>query len=368
MFLSVAEIEPGCESDGNGSQALGNLEDMPYEEPLYSRSRVDRAGRRLAAPGALLDEDIARVIGNWRAAHAYPLVHLRVNLAGWAAKRSRGSLVSQRLKRMPAISLKLHDNPHMQLSQMQDIGGCRAVVDSVAAISAIVEALKTGRAAHILSHEDDYISVPKDSGYRSYHLVYRYRNANKPAYNGLRIELQMRTRLQHAWATAVEIAGTFRGQALKSGHGSVEWLEFFKLMGADIARREQSPRVPGAPLTARQLRAEIRRLDKVLGVITHLRAWQASLQRARNIASDSFYYLIHLFPEENRLNIRGYRRDQLAEATQRYLVIEEQAIRGGALSDAVLVSVESFAELERAYPNYFIDSDRFIEAVQRAKG
>lgn len=335
---------------------------------MYSRGQVDRAGQRLAAQDLILDDETASVIGNWRAAHAYPLLHLRVNLAGWAEKLSRYPLISQRLKRMPAISLKLRDNEHMQLSQMQDIGGCRAVVESVPAVYTIVGALKTSRAAHVLSHENDYISEPKDSGYRSYHLVYRYQNANKPTYNGLRIEIQIRSRLQHAWATAVEIAGTFQGQALKSGHGSDEWLEFFKLMGASIARREQTARVPGAPVTATRLRSEIRRLDKSLGVIAHLRAWRASLNRARDVAPGSYYYLIQLFPEQNKLSIHGYRRDQLPEATKRYLELEEQAIRAGGLSDAVLVSVESFAELERAYPNYFIDSDRFIEAVQRAKG
>lgn len=38
--------------------------------------------------------------------------------------------VSQRLKRLPTIEDKLRRLPRMDLSSMQDIGGCRAVLDT----------------------------------------------------------------------------------------------------------------------------------------------------------------------------------------------------------------------------------------------
>jgi hypothetical protein len=66
-------------------------------------------------------------------------------------------------------------------------------------------------------------------------------------YNGLRIEMQLRSRLQHAWATAVETVGTFLRQALKSSQGEGAWLKFFALMGSALARREHTPLVPGTP-------------------------------------------------------------------------------------------------------------------------
>ena len=52
--------------------------------------------------------------------------------------------------------------------------------------------------------ETDYVRKPKTSGYRGIHLVYRYHNDRKTIYNGLQIEPQLRTRRQHAWATAVD--------------------------------------------------------------------------------------------------------------------------------------------------------------------
>lgn len=82
-------------------------------------------------------------------------------------------------------------------------------------------------------------------GYRRIHLIYRYHNDKVPHYNGLQLELQLRTRLQHAWATAVETMGTFLGLALKSGQGEDQWRSFFEVAGAGIALLENSPAVPG---------------------------------------------------------------------------------------------------------------------------
>ncbi len=61
----------------------------------------------------------------------------------------------------------------------------------------------------------------------------------------LLIELQLRTRLQHEWATAVETMGTFLQSSLKSSQGPEEWLDFFSLFvgtlktGVDYQSRDK---------------------------------------------------------------------------------------------------------------------------------
>jgi ppGpp synthetase/RelA/SpoT-type nucleotidyltranferase len=78
-----------------------------------------------------------------------------------------------------------------------------------------------------LTDEKDYIQSSRDAdGYRSLHLIYKYRNIKNPSYDGLRIELQIRTKLQHIWATAVETMGTLLGQALKYRQGEEAWQDF----------------------------------------------------------------------------------------------------------------------------------------------
>ena len=48
---------------------------------------------------------------------------------------------------------------------------------------------------------------------------------------GLRIEIQIRSRLQHAWATAVETVDAFSGTSLKTTGGSgsekTDWGRFY---------------------------------------------------------------------------------------------------------------------------------------------
>ncbi len=70
--------------------------------------------------------------------------------------------------------------------------------------------------SNTLAQKDDYIEHPKESGYHGIHLIYQYRSDKRTDNNSLKIEVQLRSQLQHAWATAVETVGTFVQQALKS--------------------------------------------------------------------------------------------------------------------------------------------------------
>jgi hypothetical protein len=72
-------------------------------------------------------------------------------------------------------------------------------------------------------------------------LVFAFepRDNSESGYEGRLIELQIRSRLQHSWATAVEAAGLYRGENLKSGVGNEGWLNFFELMSLEIAGSEE---------------------------------------------------------------------------------------------------------------------------------
>ena len=149
-------------------------------------------------------------------------------------------LVAQRTKRLNSIGLKLDREPRMKLSQMQDIGGCRAVVKSVVAVRRLHDFYRDeSEMKHKFSKCDDYIKQPRLSGYRGIDLVHRFHSDKKAGepWNGLKIEMQLRSQYQHAWATAVETVGTFLGEALKSASGPDEWLRFFALMGSVISLR-----------------------------------------------------------------------------------------------------------------------------------
>jgi hypothetical protein len=218
---------------------------MAWAVPQYSREQVNIAGKILITEEgvATLGERNAAldVINNWRSSHSFPLQCLKMALRKRARKVDTKAIVAQRLKRLPSIDAKLRHSTWMRLTQMQDIGGCRAIVRSIQSVERLVRRYKEAtsknpKRGHVFHHENDYISHPKDDGYRSYHLVYRYRIEGKKnkVYNGLKIEIQIRTSLQHAWATAVETVATFSGQALKARGGTEDWRRFFALMGSAI--------------------------------------------------------------------------------------------------------------------------------------
>lgn len=227
---------------------------MRFTEPRYSRKQINQAGEYLKGED-LVPEETIDILDNWRAAHSYPMHVFYVRLKSRAESVDSNALVAQRLKRASSIIAKLKRSyhgrsPSMELYQMQDIAGCRAILTNVALAKQLTtEHYLKSDLKHKLVNMKDYITTPKSDGYRSIHLIYRYRSDKKnKMYNGLLIEVQIRSKLQHLWATAVETVGFFTRQAIKSSEGSPEWTEFFRLVSSAFARMENCPTIPGTPL------------------------------------------------------------------------------------------------------------------------
>lgn len=344
---------------------------MAWVEPAFSRAQVDAAGRVLTtAPieaSDQFDEEFA-VLGNWRASHSFPLNTFQTNLRFKARQVYPSALVAQRLKRVPSILFKLQRFPRMRLTQMQDIGGCRAIVRTVGQVNRLVESYLSTRALHEFVNLKDYIEEPKDSGYRGYHLVYRYRSNSNPSYQSLLVEIQLRTRVQHAWATAVETVGTFVRQALKASKGEPQWIRFFQLASSAFSELEYCPHVPGTPEDFTALRRELSALARDLDVRTVLSAYGTALRESREARRmGDHYFLLSLQPRQKELSVRAYSRDQLAKATADYLE-EELRLDVSCGEEAVLVAVESLDALRRSYPNYFLDSQVFLAQLEKVLG
>jgi ppGpp synthetase/RelA/SpoT-type nucleotidyltranferase len=339
---------------------------MEWVTPQFSRGQVDSAGKYLVSPDFDNQEydKALEIVSNWRSAHSRPLYTFRFGLRRYAENIDPNVLVAQRIKRLSSIILKMQLRPTMRLSQMQDIGGCRAVVTSVEHVRQLQARYRSSEIKHKLVSTDDYISSPKTSGYRSLHLVYSYFSDRKATHNGLKIEVQIRSQLQHAWATAVETVGTFISQALKSSMGEDDWLRFFALMGTALAEREESAPVPGTPTSSVELREELRSYASKLDVSARLQAYGEALHNIETLPTNADYFLLELDPSAKQIRVTGYKQKDLETATDHYLTVEKSIV--GTNNDAVLVSVDSVASLRRAYPNYFLDTNLFVEAVNSA--
>jgi ppGpp synthetase/RelA/SpoT-type nucleotidyltranferase len=355
---------------------------MAWIEPQYSRGEIDRAGEWMVSHIGQPTFDLAafdhhyNVIGNWRSAHAYPLQIIKMTLKKRARNIYDHALVAQRLKRFPSVYIKLRRNAHMKLSQMQDLGGCRAVLPSVGDVERLVDLYQTGDAKNPhggrpqLVKPYDYIVEPKKDGYRGVHLVYKYQTESpaRKMFNGQRIEIQIRSRLQHAWATAVETVDIATDQALKSNLGKKSWKRFFALMGSAIALRERRPLVPNTPKTRDDLAAELRTLSRELKVETILTGISAALERSTvgEEATDGAYLLV-LDAAERHVSITGFARTDMAAAQEAYADVERQ-LKDKSEQQAVLVSVDSLDNLATAFPNFFLDTSAFLDALKFTLG
>jgi hypothetical protein len=332
---------------------------------MYPPTVVNAAGKALRTLDFVLPtgEFTIDVINNWRASHNHVLNVFYVTMSNRAKKVFPGAVTAQRIKRQESILAKLIRQPTMNLSQMQDIGGCRAIVRTIGQVRELMDIYGTRPMVHTLVGSKNYISAPKPDGYRGIHLIYRYQGVGpKAVYTGQRCEIQLRSDIQHVWATAVEAAGTFTKQALKSNQGREEWLRFFACVSSWFSFRENTPPVPGVPTNIRALREEIIDLSRTLHVVQILRSYTVTA-RSTGFMKHMKYFLVHLDPHAQIVRYTGYRHDQSEDANAAYTALES-TLSGQPDAQAVLVSVDSIRALRRAYPNYFLDTSRFVREIE----
>jgi ppGpp synthetase/RelA/SpoT-type nucleotidyltranferase len=332
-----------------------------WATPQFSKNQVNKAGKALIDANTSTPDYLSAlaVINNWRSIHGHPLNTFQTTLRIKGRQVDPHVLVAQRVKRLSSIEAKLARFPTMTLSQMQDIGGCRAILSAADDVRELVESYLKSDLKHKLHTIDDYIDLPKPTGYRGVHLIYSYFSDKVDTYNSLKIEMQIRSQAMHAWATAVEIVGIFTKQALKSSQGEEEWLRFFALMGSKLAAFEGTPAVPGTPTDPVELQEELSEVAHGLDAVRRLRTFGTAPTILESPDSKGqHFFLLELNIEENKLEVSGYKSGDLDRAAADYLSAEKAM---GTKGDAVLVSVESLASLRRAYPNYFLDTDLFVD-------
>lgn len=344
-----------------------NINQPRWKIPEYSKREINEAGATIRKASVSEEERTAvlKIVDNWRSAHAYPLHVFYMNLRGKASAK-KDILVAERLKRMESIVGKLHREDGMQLYRMQDLGGCRMVLPTLQDVYAYSERFQKSRIRHELKKVNDYIQAPKKSGYRSLHLVYRFKTdtPDKEIYNQypMLIELQFRTHLQHIWATALETIGLFTNQALKAGQGNEGILRFFVVVSSLFALKEGCPIVPGTVADEKELISEMELLNEQHHILDMLRAIRVAIDHDSDTVPDKKgYYILQLDYEKHLLKRLFFKPSELEQANKLYDYLE--AKNANAPLDIVLVRATSYATVRDAYPNYFMDIGEFIGII-----
>jgi putative GTP pyrophosphokinase len=323
--------------------------------PWGSKGLVNRAGQAIREHRELSEEQV-QALNAWRGAHKYVLNTFQANLRN--RTRGTGIVVAQRLKRRHTIVDKLFRQPRMELSRMDDVAGCRMIFENIPALEKFRSEFHKARFRHKRKNNTDkynYIRNPRSTGYRGIHDIYEYNSRSDEGrpYNGLLLELQYRTQVQHAWATSVEVVTRITENQPKFNRGDERYIEFFRLTSEMTARVHEKigscyKDVPQAELTAR-----FEALDAEINLVLMLHGLHTIYEGAEG--GD----VILQFSGDGKLTIH-----QVAdrEATDEYFRLE----KSNPGDDIVLVSADTFDEVRSAYRNYFSDPRDFLRYLHEA--
>ena len=322
--------------------------------PGGSKSRVNRAGVNVRN-GTETQDDL-RIIDDWRAAHRGVLNTFQAMLR--TRTRGSGVTVAQRHKRKRTIFDKLQRLPGMLLARMDDVAGCRLIFKSLNDLDRFRKKFHAARFKHKRRNDIekyDYIKLPKESGYRGIHDVYEYDVNSDVGRNlaGLNVEIQYRTLVQHAWATAVEVIGFISESQPKFQKGDKRYEHAMALASEILARAHENRKGPFPNISDGDLIERFRTINDELGLLIKL----GGLNAANKAVSDGRNAIL-IFSANGNLEIRTFR--DAPDAIRSLFELE----RSMPDQDIVLVRADTSDDVRLAFRNYFSDAREFIRLVE----
>ena len=356
----------------------------------YSGNQVKKAGKTLIITPN--DEVSLEILSYWRALHSTSLDKAFKYVENYGIKIDKNILLAKRLKRSESIVNKLGRlKGEVQLSTMNDIAGCRAILPTQKKVDKLVNELdKNG----IFKVFRNYIVNPRDSGYRSIHMIGVFEEVSNK--KNMKVELQIRTNIQHSWATAVEIVDLFTKDSIKTNEGSKDWSNFFIYASKIFVLFDENPYINSLKkdnkkneksnelvyrkiythlvkqsIGDKSLLKDVKKLSKLiekLEVLKKFNLFTSSIKftnEQKNLVFNDGYILIIIDNIDNKIfNIQTnfFDKNSFEQATEKYLEVEKDILLNKHFVTA-LVSSNSINEIEKTYPNYFADSTNFITYI-----
>lgn len=210
-----------------------------------SKSSIDKAGKVLSKSSEEdLDKSIpfTNVFDEYRKNHLVPLSKTTIEVQQWLAQYGKPYFIAQRLKRKPQILRKLK-RFSVRLSQLQDIGGARIIVDQNSDVDEVanylINTFESNKNFKVIKKTDYRGDGREDSGYRAYHII-----LERDKYQ---MELQIRSKIQHYWAETIERTSIVYGHFIKELEGNQTVIQYFKTL-SDLFYEIESGRTPDAAL------------------------------------------------------------------------------------------------------------------------
>jgi ppGpp synthetase/RelA/SpoT-type nucleotidyltranferase len=354
---------------------------------IPSGKQVLRAGECLIDPVTYLPENEAvlnnafDILSYWRFSFEKPLERALDKIQPQVNQLDSTAIFAKRLKRFPSIVLKLERFPKMNLKNMQDIGGCRIILVNSKKVTQVSRILKK---MPELKWDDgfrikDYIAKPKIDGYRSLHMIGKFPDSFG---NDKKIEIQLRTRIQHYWATALEIIDLFTKQSLKTNQGQKLWSDFFVNVSKQFSMLDSIPLFE--KLSDKDKRIQyVSRLIKdkessslvlsvcdaarKLDVVDKLKVFAKSLkvigEELNSVGSDG-YVLLEINTLTKSVKYTLFDHGEAEDAQNIYTETEKITSDKNSNIIVALVYANAVGGIKEAYPNFFADSTKFSEHLK----
>ena len=326
---------------------------MYMQSRNMSKSALDKIGQNIREDKAEVIDLAISALNNWRESHG-EILQKYYNYANILAKAidKDNIIIAQRLKRLPTIVNKLKRFKDMRLSRMQDVAGIRIIVEDIKQLDLVDNVLRKNEN---LKRVKDYIRKPKTSGYRGKHYIFEE--------NEMFVEIQLRTQVQHLWATALETVDVLLGTTLKENEDETYWCDFFRQVSSIFAIAEEKP------VLEKHKHLDIRKMREILKqnmdenkISQKLYSYMVTdpVIHAKNI-TEAYYIVLTLNLESNEVEVMGFKENQYDIAFEKYKSIERN---NQASQQTVLVAVNQIHKIKEIYPNYYINLYNFVRTIK----
>lgn len=332
--------------------------------------------------GIELTEEEKLEFDNFREAHNIIIKLFTIELK--KVNFSKQHLTASRNKRIETIISKLCRPEKPKLDRIHDIAGTRIIFENIKSLEDYIDILENTELVNFKEkiNEDknryNYIKNPKSDGYRSIHKVFYYSSnipystLNEKRFNleNKKIELQLRTRLQHIWATTVEIYDIINKSNIKTGtHNKLETKEglFFKKCSL-VFEGIESNDVEKIKININ----EIFRDKDLVEIYNRLKGIKniKNIQLPKTLGSDEVFILI---TDLNKGKTTFFTTDPIEKNDKQdtflinasYRRLEEKNTKGEYI--LLLLTLGDIKKLKNVYPNYFLNTNKFISILKKYK-
>ncbi|WP_026810946.1 RelA/SpoT domain-containing protein [Arenibacter latericius] len=312
----------------------------------YTGGDIKRLGNRLRdSKGKHISDADLDLLQAHRLSFTEPLFRVFKDLTRYKIGVERSAIIAFRLKRISTIINKTIRKPQMQLNRMWDVAGIRIIFNNEVAVRKMLSIISDNY--EVRGEPRDRFNNPKKIGYRAIHVYIT------DSISGKVIEVQLRTRETHNWATLVEITDVLYGTRLKEeGYDSdKEWGYFHQLVSSNRQLIEDEANFLYKKLDKHDFISKLAETFRHNSSIVK-KQWQ-------NVQHKDKYFLIEL-SSNSVPKLSSYSNYEKAEADYFDLYKKDE----GALIVLTSIDKPSFEQISIAYANYILSYHKFIRDVQ----